>query len=1202
MSIVDLPPPDLAAHDEVDPFLDMPLTGIRLIEASAGTGKTFTLATIVTRLVVERGLRVGQILAVTFTEAATQELRERLRRRLQLLARVASGAAVEGDESEVALCRELVERQQRVEDPVALRRRLQQAAAEIDAAAVHTIHGFCTRVLADHALETGASFHDAGTPGDDRALLEIVAHDLWRTLAADAGDAELLATWWSSPEALAADLGELLRATALRPDAPTSTESPMPALHVAAAALRDAWRTHGVELRGAIEAALAGKVLSATSYKVPTLTALYDALDGWRDEDIAAPAKLELLSTVKLAACTNKGKDAQRPQSPLCTAVDTYLARRADYDTWLDARRLALLHRVRTLAGKQLAQVKRQQHLRSFDDLIDDVARALDGPHGRALTAQLRRQYRAALVDEFQDTDARQWSIFRRVFADDAANAPLLLDDDVHVAPFLALIGDPKQAIYGFRGGDVHTYLRARDVAQPAPSLLRNFRSRPGVLRAIERLYANGGETAFVDARIRFQSVDAGGRRGDDACLRDGAPMPALTIRRLPATVDGKPLDADASRRDATRACAAAIRDALASGADGTFTVDGRAVEPGDIAVLVRKHDEALRMQRALSALGIPAVTAGRASLFATPQAMELLAIFDALLAPADVPRLNAALATVLIGFDAARIDALMRDDVARARQLAHALAWRERWLRAGPLALVNELCSANAPRLLELIDGERRLSDFMQLGEALQDAGQRALGPQGLVDWLRARIASADDRDPEQQLRLESDARRVQILTVHKSKGLEFPLVYLPFAAIGSAAKSPRWCNVHDGDTRVLDLQPDDACKRQWRDDEAAEDARLLYVALTRAEHALWLCTGPLYAQASTPLAKLLGDIDALADGDVVIEDGPVDGVERMLMAGDRTAQPPRARTARRTLARDWAVYSFSALARLGSGSVETLLPRDERAAAPDEPLPAAAPLDVAAELVAAAADDPRFAGARFGDVVHAAFETVDFAAWRGWREGPPPSGQSDALVDAFRGEGYSQAEIDDGLPLLAALVGHTLTVALPEGARLCDVPADARRAEMEFHFALDHVGVDALLATVQAHGLLTAREGFGARRTLDGLMTGKIDLIYTHGDRYFVLDYKTNRLPDYAPASLARAMHDGEYTLQAAIYTLALHRWLRFRLGAAYDYERDMGGLRYVFCRGVDARRASSPGVYADRLPFALIDALDRLFGGVA
>ncbi|MFZ5657115.1 MAG: PD-(D/E)XK nuclease family protein, partial [Pseudomonadota bacterium] len=283
-----------------------------------------------------------------------------------------------------------------------------------------------------------------------------------------------------------------------------------------------------------------------------------------------------------------------------------------------------------------------------------------------------------------------------------------------------------------------------------------------------------------------------------------------------------------------------------------------------------------------------------------------------------------------------------------------------------------------------------------------------------------------------------------------------------------------------------------------------------------------------------------------------------------------------------------DWAIYSFSALARQAAGPVETLLPRGGREDEADE-----AP-------VREAVDDPRFVGARFGDVVHGALERVDFAAWAGWAGGEVPAGQQDALVDAFRAEGYAQADIEAGLPLLGSLVGHTLAATLPEGTRLCDVPLGARRAEMEFHFALKDVPVDALLATVQAHGLLADRQGFGTRRRLDGLMTGKIDLVYAQGGQYFVLDYKTNRLPDYSPASLERAMHEGEYTLQAAIYTLALHRWLRFRLGEGYDYEHCVGGVRYVFCRGVDACRAPSPGIHAQRLPRELVDALDALFAG--
>jgi exodeoxyribonuclease V beta subunit len=1207
MSIVELPPPRSSDPGDADAFLALPLTGTHLIEASAGTGKTYTLATIVTRLVVERGLRVGQVLAVTYTEAATQELRERLRQRLSLLARVAAGAVLPADDAEVALCRRLVERRQQVEDPVALRQRLQRAARELDTAAVHTIHGFCTRVLADHALETGEAFEAAGVVGGDRELRETVAHDLWRALAADAGEAEVLRALWPSPDALAAALEPLLRATRVMPAPLDAGPSPADAVRDAAQALREVWYLHGVDARVAIDAALADGVLSKTSYNAPTLAALYAAMDGWaRGTSSATPhAKLELLSADKLRAATNKKASRPAPESPLFDAAAAFMEQQARQAQWLEHRKLALIHRVREEAARRLARLKRDRGLRSYDDLIDGVARALDGPHADALIAQLRRQYHAALVDEFQDTDARQWSIFRRVFGDDDGEATSLFDDAPPPPRFLALIGDPKQAIYGFRGGDVHTYLRAREHARPGPLLDRNFRSRPRVLRAIDALYAAAGGDAFGATGIGFRSVAPGGARSDDACLIDGRPAPALTVRRLPAGEDGKDFNAEESRERVALACTQAIHATLALGRAGRLTVDGRdgprSVGPGDIAVLVRKHRDGLRVARLLAQAGIPAVTAAPTSLFETEQAAELLAVFDALLAPADPRRLHAALSTVLLGLDAARIDALLRDDVARARELGRALAWRERWLRAGPLALVEELCAQAAPRLLELADGERRLSDFMQLAEALQEAAQRVLGPQALVDWLRARIAGADRSDREQQLRLESDARRVQILTVHGSKGLEFPFVFLPFMGIADGGTPPEWCEYDDGDGRVLDVRADDTA-RALRDAEAsAEEARLLYVALTRAQHALWLCDGPLFRHAKTPIAAMLAGLRP--DGDaIVIDDSALDPRLPAPLQATTALQPPRARQATRALGRDWAIYSFSVLARLGTGNVETLLPCGERSDAVDALLPVDAPPDLAAELRAAAADDARFAGARFGDVVHGAFETVDFAAWRDWRDGPPPAGQHEALIEAFRAQGYSQADVDDGLPLLTSLIGHTLTVAMPEGARLCDVPAPARRAEMEFHFALARVDVDALLATVQAHGLLTERSGFGARRMLDGLMTGKIDLVYAHDGRYHVLDYKTNRLPGYDATTLEHAMHHGEYTLQAAIYSLALHRWLRFRLGDGYDYARDFGGLRYVFCRGVDARRADSPGIHAARLPVELIDALDALFGGGA
>ena len=243
----------------------------------------------------------------------------------------------------------------------------------------------------------------------------------------------------------------------------------------------------------------------------------------------------------------------------------------------------------------------------------------------------------------------------------------------------------------------------------------------------------------------------------------------------------------------------------------------------------------------------------------------------------------------------------------------------------------------------------------------------------------------------------------------------------------------------------------------------------------------------------------------------------------------------------------------------------------------------------------------DRRFSGSRFGNALHLALENSDFAAWQGWRGGQPaPAGSEEPLLKALRGEGYPDQDLADGLAVLAELVGQTLTQPLPEGVRLCELPASQRRAEIEFHFALQPTHSQQLLALLHAHGVAAARHGFGLRRQLEGLMTGKIDLTYTHNGQWFVLDYKSNRLPRYDAAALEAAMAESEYDLQALLYTVALHRWLRFRLGSGYDYERDFGGIRYLFARGLEAADPQCPGLHARRFPAGLVHGLDVLFAG--
>src|SRR5690606_23320692 len=436
-------------------------------------------------------------------------------------------------------------------------------------------------------------------------------------------------------------------------------------------------------------------------------------------------------------------------------------------------------------------------------------------------------------------------------------------------------------------------------------------------------------------------------------------------------------------------------------------------------------HDAPPISQQALAAVGIPAVAAGKQSLYATHEARELHALLLALLQSGDETRLRAALATVLVGVDAAGIAAL---DTGDHDWQPRALAWRERLAQGGPLALVSELCAEHAPRLLTLTDGERRVGNYLQLAEALQEAQAMTLGLHGLVDWLAQRIAEADPDDETQLLRLESDAHRVQIVTLHKAKGLEYPLVFLPYAGIGGKDRTPeRLCVVHDADgKRVLHWKstlPEadwDSVKQQWKLEDHAESARLLYVGLTRARHALWLATGKFYNHHKCALHGMLRDPAALAEVPGIRMDAATPPATLPRLPPESDAAVPAARAVTRVLADDWWVHSFSSLSRHAGAP-------GEMAAAATLPVPggrdgAPAPGDAAATVPTAA---PRLGGPQFGVSMHAALERADFAAWRDWQPGDvAPANEAAVIADALRAQGYADDVLEDGLALVTRLV----------------------------------------------------------------------------------------------------------------------------------------------------------------------------------
>jgi exodeoxyribonuclease V beta subunit len=524
-------------------------------------------------------------------------------------------------------------------------------------------------------------------------------------------------------------------------------------------------------------------------------------------------------------------------------------------------------------------------------------------------------------------------------------------------------------------------------------------------------------------------------------------------------------------------------------------------------------------------------------------------------------------------------------------------VSWRSRWERHGPQAMLAEVLAANAERLLGLAAGERRLTNYLQLGELMQSAAGRNLGTQGQLDALRYDIVHADGENEAQQPRLESDAGRVQILTLHKSKGLEFPLVYLPFVGIGRQEKVSGLAMYTDAagqrvrqwpTAQAFDGAPawNDA-KQAHLDEEGAEDMRLLYVGLTRASEALWLCGGPLSQHRNASLHRLLQApvpssevLDALGGAAVLSSGLPAQRPQRLPASAALAVPAPR--NAQRRLNRDWWIHSFSQLHKQQSQGAGAMI---EARPADDETPSASAPLR------------PRqFGGARFGNTLHYALERVDFAAWRDHAGDAPPPGQVQALIDALNSQGYPQKQHEAGVRELTPLIADTLNARMPEGVRLCELAPEARIAELEFHLALRGASTQAFLDLLHRYGLAAERHDFGVWTQLTGLLNGKIDLTYRHAGRVYVMDYKSNDLPSYDPDTLAQTMASSEYDLQALLYTLAVHRWMQLRLSEEYDYDRDFGGVRYVFCRGLDLGDPAR-GVFVPQFPRALVEAVDAL-----
>ncbi|HIG2857002.1 exodeoxyribonuclease V subunit beta [Klebsiella pneumoniae] len=1166
--------------ESLDP-LRLPLIGERLIEASAGTGKTFTIAALYLRLLLglggeaayPRAISVEELLVVTFTEAATEELRGRIRSNIHEL-RIACLRGESDNPLYSALLAEIADK-----DDAA--KTLLLAERQMDEAAVFTIHGFCQRMLSLNAFESGMLFEQQLIEDESRLRYQACA-DFWRRhcypLTRDI--AAVIHDVWKGPRDLLKSLDRWLQGEAPQLKSPPAPNETLAERHQQIIARIDSLKQQWREQVGEIEGVLENSGLDRRKFNRGNQGKWMEKVNAWAQEETLSyqlPDALEKFAQSFLLERTKAG--GEPPVHPLFSAVESLLASSLTLTDLVLARAMVEIR-------DAVAREKRRRGELGFDDMLSRLDEALRGDSGETLASAIRQRFPVAMIDEFQDTDPQQYRIFRRIWRRQPETA-------------LLLIGDPKQAIYAFRGADIFTYMKARGDVAAHYTLDTNWRSSPGMVGSVNRLFSLS-DNPFMFHEIPFLPVKAAAKNKGLRFTVDAANVPAMNVWLMP----GDTVGSGDYQTFMAQLCATQIRDWLSAGQRGRALLwrgeTSRPVQASDITVLVRNRLEAAQVREALQTLGIPSVyLSNRDSVFETLEAQELLWLLQAVLAPERENTLRSALATSMFGLTALDIENLNQDEQAWDALVEEFSEYRQIWRQRGVMPMLRALMTARhiAENLLATRGGERRLTDILHISELLQEAASQLESEHALVRWLAQHIAEPDSNAASQQMRLESDKHLVQIVTIHKSKGLEYPLVWLPFIA---RFRKQDQAFYHDRETfaAVLDLGQDEASLELAEAERLAEDLRLLYVALTRA---VWHCSlgvAPLSSRKSgnsdfhlSALGRLLQAGEAmdaaglaarLADfchGDIALQ---IPGELDLTPWQAPAATIPRlsARELQRRIADDWRVTSYSGLQQHGFSGGQDLLPR----------------LDVDAAGVGEVVEEPQLTphqfprGAAPGTFLHSLFEELDFTQ-------PVPEGW---MAEKLQLSGFDA----QWAPVLTDWLGGVLKTRLPgPDIALNQLAARDKQVEMAFYLPIAQLlTAERLDALIRQYDPLSADTPPLDFRQVRGMLKGFIDLVFRHEGRYYLLDYKSNWLGEdreaYTRPAMEQAMRAHRYDLQYQLYSLALHRYLRHRL-ADYDYDRHFGGVIYLFLRGMDGQEGGQ-GIFTTRPVRPLIDGLDQLFAG--
>ena len=1202
-------------------LINTPLEGINLIEASAGTGKTYAIEGLFLRLILEKQLRVDQILVVTFTKAATEELRDRIRGKLlQAEKSFATGT------SEDNLLADLLLHQK---DHAAAVDLIHDALVEFDKAPIFTIHGFCARILYEHAFET-ANLFDSELISDQTELVRDVAEDFWRSHFYDAP--QELISYFTAKIKNPTYFRRLLNktgATELK-IIPQVAKPPLKSLSVFRKSyqrLKDQWPA----ARSAVIEALRDPALSGTYYgsmkpveNNPETTkrdlkifAITDAMDKYvavNSGGFPLFKNFENFTTRKIIKATRKKESPPSHEffntcDDLYRCADTLQAELENYFVYLKTQLFEE-------APAALKKRKSEKNIQFFDDLLILVKQALADKKSNPLAAAIRQKYKAALVDEFQDTDDVQYEIFSRLFS---------AEDSL-----LFMIGDPKQAIYSFRGADIFSYLKAARQAQAKFTLTKNWRSKPHLITAVNTLFSNL-KTPFLFEGIPFKNASPGVQDSNGLTEKE-KPLTIWYLDSREHADRNKPVN----KTDAVRLIAAAVAEEICR----IVTKKAPVWQPGDMAVLVRTNRQAQQVKGHLSARGLPSVLYSTGNIFDSHEAMQIEKILLSISEPENPEYLKAALAMKMMGAAGEELLSERLDLLQWEHRLSSFREYFQVWQKSGFMRMFQIVLSREKirQRLLSFADGERQLTNVLHLAEIIhQETTRLNLGISGVLKWLAEQRDPKSPRLEEHQLRLESDEDAIKIVTIHKSKGLEYPVVFCPYGWEGSLLKDPEIIfhqqDKSDGDQSLtLDLGSDsrDLNLIQAQNEQLAENIRLLYVALTRAKSKCYLAWGNINEAESSALAYLLhtaggfqiddrsedivgelkkqvrrkSDEDRMTELDRLVKKSQESIEVATLPASSGcnffeqrdAAVPMVAREFRGSIDHTWQVSSYSSLVSRRMIDID----QPDRDALGGLFRHLEGHIEDWSDSREPRMHDDIFGfpkGTRAGNFFHDIFEHLNYTDCSA-------QALSEPVRRALQAYGFDSTWQN----IICETIAHVLTVSLrptqPE-LTLSSIVSEQRVNEMEFYFPLNRITPQKLRSVFKKHSSFDSGEelpdrlGRLAFHPVEGYMKGYMDLVFRHQDRFYLVDWKSNYLgstiDSYHQTALQDAMQQHLYILQYHLYVLALSQYLRIR-HPDFRYESGFGGVFYLFVRGIDSRQGPECGVYFDLPKPYLINALGK------